>query len=95
MMKIYFKKYMFTAVKPTFDAARAGLSPIRSRVHGASRLVFGLTVLVGAWFAVRAVEKGMATGVLSRLALRFLRYFQVPVIILFVAPTLFETIGIM
>jgi membrane-associated phospholipid phosphatase len=76
--------------EPTFDAARAGLSPIRSRVHGVSRLTVGLTVLVGAWFAVRAIEKGMATRVISRLVLRFLRYFQVPVIILYVSPALFE-----
>ena len=76
--------------EPTFNASRTGLSPIQTREQGAVRLTLGLTVLIGAWFALRAIEKGVATDVFFRLALRFLRYFQVPVIILHIAPAIFE-----
>ena len=79
---------------PTFTPTRPGLLPPASVGHGALRLVVGLVILVGAWFAVRAVEKGLATTTLFRLALRFVRYAQVPPIILFAVPAVFEMTGI-
>lgn len=83
-----------STAEPTFDEQRAGLSAIKSRQHGSARLIVGLSVLISAWFAVRAIEKVVAKGVMSRLALRFVRYAQVPIIILHFAPALFEHLGL-
>jgi hypothetical protein len=83
-----------SVAEPIFDSARPGLLIPSSLVVSCLRLFIGLGVLVSAWFAVRAVEKTMATSTWMRLALRFFRYAQVPPIILLVVPPCFEMCGI-
>ena len=76
------------------NSTRPGLLLPTSWLDSLLRIVVGLLVLIGMWFAVRAIEKGMATNTVTRLLLRFIRYAQVPPIILLVAPACFEAIGI-
>lgn len=49
---------------------------------------------IGLFFGVRAIEKSAPPGSAATLALRFLRYAQVPLIILLLAPLVFEAIGV-
>ena len=56
------------------------------------RLLIGMTILLACFFGVRMMEKRFPWKV--ALSLRFLRFFQVPIIILFVAPACFERVGI-
>ena len=51
-------------------------------------------LLVSAWFLVRGFEKKMFTKTWMKLILRFIRYAQVPPIILIVAPFAFELLHI-
>jgi hypothetical protein len=57
--------------------------------------VLGLALLMGLFFAVRALEKlaEPRSGALA-LALRFLRFAQVPSVILIAAPRLFALAGV-
>ena len=79
---------------PVCDAQHPGLVLPTSIASGGFRLVVGLTILISAWFAVRGVEKSMATSTWLRLCLRFCRYAQVPPIILMVVPPCFEALGV-
>lgn len=69
---------------PLLLPSTAGASVLRTAV--------GMVLLLGLFFAVRSVEK-MYTG-LAALCLRALRYGQVPVIILIVAPALFNQLSL-
>ena len=57
-------------------------------------LGFIYRLLVSAWFLVRGFEKKMFTKIWIKLIFRFLRYAQVPPIILILAPCAFELLNI-
>jgi len=66
-----------------------------SLVASCIRLVVGLTILLAAYFGIRAGEKAVqGTRPGLALCLHFLRFFQVPVVILLVAPPVFASIGV-
>ena len=49
---------------------------------------------IGLFFGVRAVEKAAPSSSTAALALRFIRYAQVPLIILLLAPVIFQRVGV-
>ena len=79
--------------EPIYNRELLAVLPV-TFVASVLRLLIGLTLLVGAWFAVRGIEKSMATSTWLKLLLRFCRYAQVPPIILILAPPLFKFIGV-
>jgi membrane-associated phospholipid phosphatase len=80
--------------EPIFDYHHQGLVKPTSWAQSLCRLFVGLTFLVFAWFAVRAIEKSLAVATWQKLFLRFCRYAQVPPIILLIAPPLFQLLGV-
>merc|ERR1712100_764145 len=81
--------------EPIYDETRAGLQLPHTIQMRALRFVVGLVVLLGMFFAVRAVEKNLVGTESSwSLPLRFLRYGQVPPVILLLAPVCFEALGV-
>ena len=63
--------------EPIYNRELLAVLPV-TFVASVLRLLIGLTLLVGAWFAVRGIEKSMATSTWLKLLLRFCRYAQVP-----------------